>query len=70
MKWNLKKKEISSIVTCSLATWQKLEIFSFAESLIGFSDLQNMKSGDKPNPRSSLTLDCVGFVLASPVELG
>lgn len=58
------------IITCSGATWQKLEIFSLAELPIGISDLQTMRSGDKPNPRSSLTLDCVGFVLGSPVDLG
>jgi hypothetical protein len=37
---------------------------------MGFSDRQTMRSGDKPNPRNSLTLDCVGFVFGSPVDFG
>lgn len=58
------------MITCSGATWQKFEIFSLTELPIGISDLQTIRSGDKPNPRNSLTLDCVGLVLGSPVDFG
>lgn len=60
----------NTMITCSGATWQKFDIFSFTVWLIGFSDRHNIKSGDKPRPLSSRTEDCVGLVLGSPVAFG
>lgn len=57
-------------LTCSGPTWQKLDIFSLTVWSIGFSERHNIRSGDKPSPLNSLTDDCVGFVLGSPVDFG
>lgn len=58
------------LFTCSGDTWQKLDILCLTDWSMGFSERHTIKSGDKPNPRSSLTLACVGLVLCSPVEDG
>lgn len=57
-------------ITWSGSTWQKLLIFCFTSTPMGFSDRQTIRSGLRPHPRSSLTELCVGFVLGSPVALG
>lgn len=56
--------------TRSGLTWQKLETFFFTSSPIGSSLRQTMRSGLRPEPRSSLTLAWVGLVFGSPVDLG